>query len=164
MKLNKTTTILAISISLLACTGQSKKENKANYELAREFEIDSVNLIYQYYQKYGFTDLCEEIQMISDYKKTITYENKLPITPEDLENIKPIFPCIGDSSLNVKRNSRSINEDIELDFREFSNDSNLDLNLLKGEYEYTQTEYFTTLKIYDAESGLTYWGIKKCDR
>ncbi len=163
MILHRTFTILTITILLFGCSGQKANENYANYKLAREFKIDSINLKYQYYQKYGFTDLCEEIQMVSISEKTKAFEKMLPIEKEDLKLIKPIFPCIDDSIIDLKNNSRNFYADIELDFSECLIDSNLNLRIAKGEYEFTETEFMTTLRIYDAESGLIYLGIRKCD-
>lgn len=42
------------------CDVKSNQESLPDYQLASEFGIEPSELIYQYYQKYGYTDVCED--------------------------------------------------------------------------------------------------------
>lgn len=156
---------VVIIFFLLNCTAKEDKTNIANYKLAEDFGIDSVDLIYQYYQKFGFTDLCEDLRMVSQ-KSLIKLNKKLPIDSNDLKIINN-FPNktdkINGKKLSFNSTLRQQFKDIELVFIEFKQDSMLLLSLENGEYEIKETKWNSTLKIYDNESGLYYIEIHQCD-
>ena len=82
--------IIFLLFSLNSCSTRTVREDIANLNLAKEFGIDSTQLVYQYYQKFGFTDLCEDIRMVAKKKDMPNFEKKLPISIEDLKIINLI--------------------------------------------------------------------------
>lgn len=54
-------------------------------------------------------------------------------------------------------------DDIELAFISFPADTSFSIDLGRGEYELVETQHSSTLKIYDANSGLMYLEVHRCD-
>lgn len=159
------TTILLIAFFLFSCGTNNHQENIPDINLAKEFGIDSTQLVYQYYQKYGFTDVCEDLRMVSKVANSPQLKKELPISTQDLKKIHSFsnkVDSITGPTLSFQSNSRNSFYDIELEFTEFITDSNLTLRLQKGKYEVTQTDTATTLKIYDQESGFFYIEVHRC--
>ncbi len=159
-------TTLVIALGFSGCGTSNKNESEPNMNLAVEFGIDSTQLVYQYYQKFGFTDVCEDLRMISKLKDSPEFKKRLPITEDDLKTINEFsnkVDSIKGSQISFESNPRNQFYDIELDFIEFSSDSVLTIQLTNGEYEIIQTELTSTLKVFDRESGLLYVESLRCD-
>lgn len=131
-----------------------------------EFGIDSTELVYQYYQQFGFTDLCKDLRIISKQTSSPGLEKVLPISPENLaaiakfSNKEDVFEekiVIG----NWK--ARRPNQDIENVFLEYIPDSSLAFNSKIGEYEIKILDSGSILKIYDREAKLLYIEVHRCD-
>ncbi len=77
-------------LGLTGCNSELERTDLPNMDLAIEFQIDTTNLIYQYYQKYGFTDLCEDLRMVSRLESSPGLQKKLPMSADDLAEINSI--------------------------------------------------------------------------
>ena len=160
-------TFSILLIFLVACGNQENtKTNIPNFNIANEFGIDSTELVYQYYQKYGFAETCEDIRMVSKPNEPLDFEKTLPITKEDLEIINA-FENKADSlmgnKINLSRNTRDVFYDIEQEFLEFGNPDSIRLSLTKGYYQISTSNLMNTLKVYDSNSGLLYIEVQRCD-
>ncbi len=163
--INKSIIFISLFI-VFGCDDITKRNDIPNKKLANEFGINSTELIYQYYQKFGFTDLCEDIRMVSIPKEVPKLYKNLPISIDDrniINNFSNKTDSIRKSSITFKTNTRNQFYDIELDFIEFTTDSALIINLNKGKYQISQTKSTSILKIYDNESGSYYMEIHRCD-
>jgi len=152
-------TSFVISYGLIGCGTNTKTEHEPNMDLASEYKIDSTQLVYQYYQKFGFTDVCEDIRMVAKLNNSPNFKKRLPITDDDLETINGFsnkVDLINNSQITFNSNTRNQFYDIELDFIKFKADSLLTIELSNGEYEIIQTALTSTLKVYDKEFGLLY--------
>lgn len=159
-------TSFVIAFGLVSCGTNTKTENEPNMNLASQYKIDSTQLVYQYYQKFGFTDVCEDIRMVAKLNNSPDFKKKLPITEDDLKTINGFsnkVDSINNSQISFNSNTRNQFYDIELDFIEFSTDSLLTIELSNGDYEIIQTDLTSTLKVYDKESGLLYVESHRCD-
>ena len=79
---------LTIILSLNSCLTKNKVDNnKPNFELASKYGIDSTQLVYQYYQKFGFTETCEQIRMVSKSASKTNFDKNLPFSVEDIKTI-----------------------------------------------------------------------------
>tara|TARA_B100000795_G_scaffold266601_1_gene250038 strand:+ start:2410 stop:2919 length:510 start_codon:yes stop_codon:yes gene_type:complete len=167
MKIDKLILALIIIVfGLLGCGTNNKTESKPDMKLATEFEMDSTQLVYQYYQKFGFTDVCEDIRMVSKLKDSPKFKKRLPITKNDLKAINEFsnkVDSIKGSQISFDSNTRNQFYDIELGFIEFNSDSLLTVKLTNGEYEIIQTDLTSILKVFDKESGLLYVELHRCD-
>ena len=158
--------IIVIVFCLFGCKKNNKIDNKPDINLATEFKIDSIQLVYQYYQKFGFTDICEDIRMVSKLKDSPKFRKRLPINKNDLKKINSFLnktDSINGTHISFRSNTRNKFYDIELDFIEFNSDSLLTVKLINGEYEIIQTDSTSTLKVFDKESGLLYVESHRCD-
>lgn len=155
-----------IFLVITGCTGSQKNENLPDYELIEEFGIDSTELVYQYYQQFGFTDLCEDLRIISKQTSSPGLEKDLPISPEDLAVIAE-FSNKGDTFEEKivigNWKARSPNQDIENVFLEYIPDSLLEFNSRVGKYEIKISDSGSILKIYDREAKLLYIEVHRCD-
>lgn len=157
---------LTILLGLFSCGRNIENNNTPKLNLAKEFGIDSVQLKYQYYQKFGFTETCEDLRMVSKPNETPKLNKTLPIESNDLEKINNFSnktDKIKGEIISFKSNLRNKFYDIELEFTEFIKNSSLIIKLNKGKYEITETELSSTLKVFDNESGLLYIESHKCD-
>ena len=145
--------VLFFSPMILSCGNQqNKKQVLPNFDLALEFGSNSLELEYQYYQKFGFTDLCEDIRMIGTPSKAPILIKKLPLEPNDLKIINSFqnkVDKLGGDRVLFPKNLRNIFLDIELDFIEFGRDELPNISLKLGTYEITQKENQLVLKIYN---------------
>ena len=158
--------LFIIALGLIGCGTNTKTENQPNMNLASEYEIDSTQLVYQYYQKFGFTDVCKDIRMVAKLNNSPNFKKRLPISEDDLKTINGFSNKVDSfniSQISFNTNTRKQFYDIELDFIEFSSDSLLTIELSNGEYEIIQTELSSTLKVFDKESSLLYVESHKCD-
>jgi len=155
-----------IHLAIFGCTDSQKIENQPNFTLSQEFGIDSTEVVYQYYQQFGFTDLCEDLRLISRQPIVPDFEKALPISPEDLAIIAE-FPNKADlfqeKIVIGNREARSVNQDIELDFLEYIPDSSLVFQFQDGAYEIAQTDTSSILKIFDSIHKLLYIEVHRCD-
>ena len=158
--------ILGFTLLFFYWPVQSNNENKADYSLIEEFGIDSNELVYQYYQAFGFTDLCEDLRLISKQPTALELQKNLPLTQEDLALINR-FPNKSDSIqekiMMGNLEARNAQRDIELRFLEYIPDSSLVFQLKEGEYEIIQTDTSSILKIFDSINKLLYIEVHRCD-
>lgn len=157
---------LIVSFVFFGCMSSQKQENTVNITLAEEFGVDSKQLVYQYYQKFGFTDVCEDLRMVANQKEAPKFEKSLPITTEDMWIINSFSnktDKISESPISFDTNNRKEFFDVELDFVEYTIDSNLVINLNTGQYEISQSDRASMFKIYDRESGMLYVEVHRCD-
>jgi len=153
-------------LGLFSCGGNIEKTNNPKLNLAKEYGIDSIQLKYQYYQKFGFNEVCEDLRMVSRLNKPPKLNKNLPIEPIDLKKINSFSnktDKIKGKYISFKSDLRNQFHDIELEFIEFIKDSSLIIKLNKGRYEITETELSSILKVFDSESGLLYIESHKCD-
>ena len=151
--------MILICLESISCT-QIKREDLPNFDIAKKYGIDSASLAYQYYQKYGLTDVCEDIKMIARMEVAPRLHKKLPFSSNDLEKLD--IKRINGSEYKFLLDERDLFQDIELDFIEYTPDTTLRLNLEKGYYEIRANDLNHVIKIYDAKSGLFYIEVHKC--
>lgn len=156
----------SIFFVIMGCTGSKKNESLPDYELIVEFGIDSTELVYQYYQQFGFTDLCEDLRIISKQTSSPGLEKDLPISLEDsaviakFSNKGNVFE---EKIVIGNRKARRQNQDVENVFLEYIPDSLLVFNPKVGEYEINILDSGSILKIYDSEAKLLFIEVHRCD-
>ncbi len=154
------------SLFLIGCDFTPKETCAIHVKLAKEQGIDSSNLVYQYYQKYGFTDVCEDLRMVAKNTRLTRFDKTLPLSAQDrqlLHSFSNKMDRLVGNQLVFTTHNRIWFRDIELDFVEFKLDSGLLLNLEKGTYQITQSEFVNKWEVLDENSGLYYVEIHRCD-
>lgn len=154
---------------ILSCSNGNVNTHSSKIPLNKfmiDNNIDSTNIKYQYYQKFGFTDICEHIRILSKIDSIPNLANDLPISYADRNLINRISnktdSIFGDKIL-INYRDRNVFSDIELDFYEFQSDSNLVLNLTNGKYQVRISDFESELIIYDNKNKLIYYEIHRCD-
>ena len=151
---------------LFGCKTDTSKESTLNVSIINEFKLDSSKVIYQFYQKFGFTDLCEDIRIVSSLESSPNLKNELPISIENLKIINSFsnkVDSFNGKEISIVPNLRNVFNDIELIYNEYITDSVFTISFNKGKYELTNYKFESTLKIYDEESGMFYLEIHRCD-
>lgn len=158
--------LISFVVLILGLSSCTKNKAQPNLAVASEFHISLDQLVYQYYQKYGFTDVCENIRMVTSVDVSPRLKNQLPIKADDrmmLSNILKGTATMNETEIRLNSNGRTRYLDIELEFVEFSADTLPVIRLSQGEYEFHQTDLEWTLKVYDSESGLLLIASHRCD-
>ena len=141
--------------------------NKPNIKLAQKFHLDSINLMYQYYQKFGFHETCEDLRMVSKAQKKLSFKKDLPISLTDLKIINDFSnkaDQLKGDKISFSTNTRNVFYDIEIDYVNYTNDSLLQVGLSNGSYELKHSDLNLILKVYDKDSDLYYIEMHQCDR
>lgn len=132
-------------------------------------DISEENLVYQFYEKFGFTDLCEHHRIlleVDSFKVNETWQ-RLPISDESLiamnslsNKIDTIF---NQNNFAVYYKEKASFSDILLVQGEYVKKGKekdfLSLNLQKGYYKLLRD----TICIYDAARQFLYYEIHSCD-
>ena len=166
--MSHTIQFFCLNLVLFGCTTGNKTEllTNPNEALVKTFGLNSKDIIYQYYQKFGFTDICEEIRIISKAAEPITLEKILPVNQQDIDLINK-FSNKTDSFLAGQPLSiiphREHFIDIELNYFEYKAMDSISVGISKGSYQIEQTEFESRLTIYDVENGLIFIEVHKCD-
>ena len=160
-------TIFLFSIILNSCGATTENGiTKPNKALAEEFGIKSSDLLLQRYQKFGFTDICEDIRMIAKCPSEPLLTKSLPISPEDLNHFNRTtnkVDSLNGIEISTSRLSRSFYQDIELEYVNFVANSNVTVQLSFGEFELTKLDYGLKLTVYDRNNQLIYIEVHRCD-
>lgn len=146
-----------------------KTINRIDYldsNLVKRFDLDTSKIVYQFYQEFGFTDLCKQIRLVSQTDSFPDLNNMLPISQDDLKKINSIpnkMDSIFRDSLIPIYSGRFYFQDIELDYFSYQPDSSLTIGLKKGKYDLVQTGLRTELIIFDSFKNMLYIEIHECD-
>ncbi|WP_306643933.1 hypothetical protein [Sanyastnella coralliicola] len=163
----KTLPILSIVVLLfVSCRTNDSFNDKTFNELTHKFNIDSSQVVYMFYQKYGFTDVCEDLIMLTNVDLNPELSERLPMSDHDLEMVA-MFSISQTSAKPIQAmlspDQGSEFKDIELEYLDYNPSSLKSIDFVDGSYEITQTQMMFTLKIYDEESGLLYVASHGCD-
>jgi len=154
-----------IVLFFVSCQVKSNDQYTIDYGVAEEFGIDKTKISYLYYQKFGFTDVCEDIRIVSK-QVSPGLQKTLPISFEDLKRINEFPNKVDDlrlDSISFSSNTRGAFIDIELDYQEYKPEKSILLYLNEGEYEIIQTEFSSILKVYDSQTQQLYIEVHRCD-
>ncbi len=157
--------LLLIALFFTSCSGK-EETNKLNLALISNKKISADQVCYQFYEQFGFTDLCEHYRTLYylDQFKPTKHWKALPITKSDLRKINKSTSNKPDtlpaSNLDVRYKYQTAFKDISLKMQEYINpDKDYVIAMKKGFYYFDKKH----LKIYDAEKKLFYEEVHDCD-
>ena len=160
-------TLFLLSFIFISCVDAEKDEtSELNKNLTEELGIDVSDVLYQRFQKFGFTDVCEDIRIISKLSTSPELANQLPMTMEDLTKFNSTpnkVDTLNGLSITTSAVPRDFYLDIELEYVNFVSDSNLTVQLEFGEYELKELAFGRQLTIFDSRNGLLYIELHRCD-
>ncbi|MCB0431378.1 MAG: hypothetical protein H6585_06505 [Flavobacteriales bacterium] len=128
---------------------------------------DSTRILYQYYEKFGFTDVCIHHRALIHCDVPPSGVDgwvSLPFAPLELEHINGMSNKVDSISdgpiLNAMFMEKQSFSDISLERWEYVMDSvSLEVPLWRGKYHFTGD----SLLIYDEEKGNLYLEVHQCD-
>lgn len=158
---------LFIILILFSCHSSPKMENQINFEITREFKMDTADIVYQYHQQFGFAELCDEIKMVIKGRPSPNFPNQLPLSQKDRDMINSFSnkaDSLPEDHIDFETNSRPFFYDIETKFSEFIKKEKPQIHLLQGEYKIMQTGLADYLWVYDQTTKLLYFEVHRCQR
>ena len=156
----------ALIILLCSCGTETEERSLIIQTIAEEFIVDGDAVVYQYYQKFGFTDLCEDITHVIKTNNSPNLSKHLPMTEEDLVFFNKVSKADYNKDhdrLLLRCSLRTTNQDVELEFNEYCPDPSLVIKLKSGEYEIVESKLNQIIRIFDMESGLYFVEVHRCD-
>lgn len=167
--MNKRNIIISLLVlsAILSCKEKIKKQKESFLSslLINEYKIKPNAILYQYYEKYGFTDICIHTRAYFKYTNFKKEKNwkKLPLSTTDIKLINS-FPNKIDSIKNnysVLYQKKDFYDGIMIETKEHIKDTvfNKRLDLTKGYYKITKN----TLEVYNPKTNTLYYEYYKCD-
>lgn len=151
-------------VLVISCDEEVKQEKLPEIVLVDSLNINPNNIVYQYYEKFGFTDVCTHYRVLlkNDTEERSSWK-KLPFKVGDLKKINQmsnkVDPISGEI-YNPKFRKKDVFDDILLERKEFfAEDSLKSLNLLHGFYQVGESFF----KIYDEKNKVLYVEIHVCN-
>lgn len=117
----------------------------------------SGQIAYQFYHKYGFTDIEEHLILVVQPDEPLALGSDLPMTVVDADRLKVINKSkfTKDSTLNFAPGTYA-HADIRIEALEFYAGQELQIFVKSGTYEIIQTDSAETLILSDEQSGMVY--------
>jgi hypothetical protein len=158
-------TIILTQSCLSPSNVQINKIDKPDDSKTKVFGIKAKGKIfYQFYQKYGFNDLEEQLIMILKPDKLDRFKQSLPISSKNLDRFNKIDmgKFILDKPINFKQ-EKTIQSDIRLEATEFNSGDTTSIFYKTGTYKFKITNGIETIYVYDNKSGLMYIESKRSE-
>ncbi|MBL7787793.1 MAG: hypothetical protein JNM36_17930 [Chitinophagales bacterium] len=157
---------IALGIVCLALVACSATQSTPDLALLTEKNSGTESVLYQFYEKFGFTDICEHYRNLY-YCETIATDigqwKKLPITANDLKLINALSNKI--DTLKTTAQSVVIYQypnffaDIAITQKQFAKMADkCYINTLEGFYSFDKVSY----KIYNPKRGIIYEEFHGC--
>ena len=156
--------LLFIPLAVFNSCSNSNIHNSPNKELCDKFLIDTNNVEFQFYQEYGWTDLCWTNVILAKSDTLINFNNRFPIKEKDLA----LFHLNSDSVKTFSPYKVKNNSDLALDAYVFFRSKSHKINCTIGSYEeiYFKNEFGTLthqIYLYDEINNLLYIKEYYCD-
>ncbi|MEL6850491.1 MAG: hypothetical protein AAFP92_18365 [Bacteroidota bacterium] len=154
--------------ALLACN--SNENGDAEFlphpGYIKGYEIEKDQILYQYFEKFGFTDICIHIRSyfaVENWSITDGWK-ELPMTSKDISKVNSIpnkIDSLESDVLSIFYQDKDFFADISLSSDEFIRDTVFakTINLKQGYYRLTES----TFEVYDSNSGAIYYENHSCD-
>jgi hypothetical protein len=155
--------LLIISI-LVSCN--SRNNNVPESKFIKSIEVPESQILYQYYEKYGFTDVCIHSRSyfrVKDFQLDSQWR-KLPVSNSDIFKINSIGEKVDTftgANFPIIYRYKYFFSDISLDSREFIKDTTFDedVDVFNGYYRVTKSSF----EIYCKERGTVYYEYHECN-
>ena len=155
--------VVLLGSCILPSTDKIKNLDNPDNSITKEFGIDiDGKIIYQFYQKYGFSDFEEQLILIVKTNTVDFLTTKLPFDSKKKKKLNRIDlnKFIIDKPINFD-SEKTIQSDIRLTSKEYDARKN-DLVLYNnGNYKLIHNDSIETIYVYDWLNGLMYIESKK---
>jgi hypothetical protein len=167
MKLQKAYIVITLMVTIQSCifpnSNQIEKIDRPDKEKAKDFGVKTYGeIVYQFYEKYGFTDIEEHLIMIVKSDNVNFLTSTLPfdsIATKGLQRID-LKKFTNDSPVNFEL-EKSLQEDIRIEGKEFDGRQEKPVFHDCGKYGITMNDSIETVYVFDNRTGLLYIESKK---
>ncbi|BDD08912.1 hypothetical protein FUAX_13440 [Fulvitalea axinellae] len=158
--------VVLILLLFCSCTEEKDVAREPDLSLVKHYGIGKEGILYQFYEKFGFTDVCEHSRTyfkIKNFKLDKTWK-ALPLSDKDRLKINSISnkaDSVKGDAIPVIYKMKDFYLDISLDMNEFIKDSvRLDaVNLSKGFYRVGKKHF----EVYSPQRETIYYEKHSCD-
>ena len=154
---------------LVSCGTHNSSEKKSilpDKSLVADYNIGTDQILYQYYEKFGFTDLCVHHRTLFYVHENIKLNNwnKLPMLEADINKVNSLhnkLDSLNGDSISVVYNYKNVFSDISLKLEEYFKDTIFDkeLALTDGYYRINSTVF----ELYNPGNKTIYLEYHECD-
>lgn len=144
-------------------TRKNQNLSKPDNTILKDFGIENNGrIVYQFYEKYGFTDIEEHLILLVETDNFDHLNYDLPLESDlNLSFVKiDLKKFETDEKLNLNL-EKELHSDIRIDSKEYDSGVLPDFSFQKGKYHLTRTDTIETIYILDSISGLLYIESKK---
>ncbi len=155
--------LILIQSCIPPSTDQIEKIDTPNNSKIKDFGIKITGqIIYQFYQKYGFTDLKEHLILIVKPENVDHISTDLPFDSLDIKRVEKIDmqKFIKDKPI-IFVYEKNMHTDIRLESEEYDSGKEKLVFHENGKYELIQTDSTETIFVFDSQTGLLYAESKK---
>jgi hypothetical protein len=149
-----------------SCSPHVKEEKLPDVHNVRQYKVAEKHVIYQYYEEYGFTDVCKHMRLcaIADSMQIDKQWKKLPLTAPDLQKINQIgnkIDKVKSDSISVVYMHKQFFQDISIVSEEYVKDSLpfQKISLRNGYYKL----HDETLEVFIPQTKILYVEHYACD-
>jgi hypothetical protein len=157
---------LLLLFSTLSCTGEVKIVRIENpiMDFYKEVNVQpNGDMIYQFYHKYGFTDVVDRVISISALEDSIALAHPYPIDSTILNKVGSFDyqRFLPEENIHIHKNYL-VNKDVSLKVFEYGLPPDV-MIIQEGSYEVLQKGQISTLRIIDKKKRLEYLEVVKTD-
>jgi hypothetical protein len=156
-------TAILIQSCIPPSTDQTEKIDTPDHTKTKDFGIEITGqTIYQFYQKYGFTDLEEQLILIVKPDNVDFLTADLPFDSLDIKRLEKIDlrKFIKDKPV-IFAPEKTMQADIRLESKEYDSGQDKSVFHNEGKYGLTKTDTTETIFMFDSQTGLMYVESKK---
>jgi hypothetical protein len=156
-------TLVFIQACIPPSIDKTEKITKPDNTKIKDFGIQITGeTIYQFYQKYGFTDQEEQLILIVRPDNTDLLSMALPFDSVEIKKIERIDmrKLVKDKPINFEP-EKTLQTDIRIESKEFDSGKDKIVHHVAGKYRLVQNDSVETVYIFDSETGLLYIESKK---
>ena len=158
--------VFLLGLLLFGCVSENKNEiSFPNPDLIKGYDVKQDKILYQYYEKYGFTDVCVNMRA---YFKIESWSNKgwhkLPMNAIDIKKVNSIpdkLDTLKGDTFSIIYKYKNFFSDISLKSMEYISNSTFDHtgNLREGYYRITKN----TFEVYNSHRKTIYYEFHSCN-
>lgn len=158
---------ILVFLVIVSCSANDHKNSKLpSKTFINGYEIKSEQILYQFFEKFGFTDICIHSRSyfkINKFSATDDWK-PLPMNAEDVRKANSIpnkIDSLNASDFSIIYQNKDFFSDINLELEEFVKDTIFDLkiDLSMGYYRIGKDK----IEIYNHENSTIYLEYHSCD-
>lgn len=159
--------LLVLTLLLLGCDFQTRETLIVLSEpkdWRERLKIEPEEVLYQYYESHGLTDVCEKVRIVYKPKGKPVFNYTLPIEKSVQEKVFESGNNFISNKLSPYYDHSRIQLDILNEAYEFKENEQIEIDASTGSYDYLITETGFKVKVFDAVNHLVYIDAYNCNQ